>query len=250
MNARADIATPADWPAGDVFNADGRAPLVLVCEHASNTVPPGYADLGCDATDLSRHIAVDLGAADLARELALRLDAPAVLCSTSRLFVDCNRAPFETDWIAEVSDGRTIPGNAGLSAADKHARAQLVFEPFHALVAKTVASKRCDGGDPLIVAVHSYAAFLDGAARPPVAVIWDQPEPAARVVASLRREVELVGDNTPYDGRLARGYTFDRHARAFGLRRFAIEVRQDLLGDRAGVARWARIVGEGIGAAL
>lgn len=240
----------AAWPAGEVFNPDGRAPLVLVCEHASNRIPPGYADLGCDAHDLSRHIAVDLGAGELARGLALHLDAPAVLCSTSRLFVDCNRAPFESDWIAPVSDGSAIAGNADLSAAQRHARAQLVFEPFHALVGETVAAKRRDGGDPLIVAVHSYAPFLDGLARPPVAVIWDQPTPATLVVAGLRREVEPVGDNAPYDGRLARGYTFDRHARPFGLRRFAIEVRQDLLGEPGGAARWTRIVGDAIAAAM
>lgn len=244
------IAAAAPWPAGEVFNPDGAAALVLVCEHASNRIPPGYADLGCGPHDLARHIAVDIGAAELARGLALRLDAPAVLCSTSRLFVDCNRAPFEADWIPETADGTAIAGNAGLCAQDRHARAALVFEPFHALVGETVAAKRRAGQAPLIVAVHSYAASLDGVARPPVAVIWDQPDPAARVVAALRREVAPVGDNAPYDGRVLHGYTVERHARPFGLRRLAIEVRQDLLGEEGGVAAWTRIVGDAIGSAI
>ncbi|SDY21538.1 Predicted N-formylglutamate amidohydrolase [Lysobacter sp. yr284] len=238
------------WPAGEVFNPAGAAPLVLVCEHASNRIPPGYADLGCSPRELARHIAVDIGAAELTRGLALHLDAPAVLCTTSRLFVDCNRAPFEADWIAPVSDGTAIPGNAGLSADGRHARAALVFEPFHALVGETVAAKRRAGIAPLLVAVHSYAASLDGVARPPVAVIWDRPEPAAQVVAALRREVAPVGDNAPYDGRRLHGYTVERHARPFGLRRLAIEVRQDLLGEDGGVAAWTRIVGDAIGCAL
>jgi len=81
----------SDWVAGEVVNSTGRAPLVLVCEHAANAIPTGYGTLGCTKADLQRHIAIDVGAADLSRGLAKALDAPAVLCSTSRLFVDCNR---------------------------------------------------------------------------------------------------------------------------------------------------------------
>ncbi|MBV9949245.1 MAG: N-formylglutamate amidohydrolase, partial [Myxococcales bacterium] len=48
-----------------------------------------------------------------------------------------------------------------------------------------------------------------------------------------------VGDNQPYamDGT---DYTVPRHAHAQGLPYLELEFRQDLLGDDAGVRRWAQ----------
>ena len=67
-------------------------------------------------TALSRHIAWDIGAAELTRRLADRLDAPAVLAGYSRLVIDLNRQPGDPQSILEVSDGVVIPGNVGLDA--------------------------------------------------------------------------------------------------------------------------------------
>jgi predicted N-formylglutamate amidohydrolase len=77
--------------ANDHVNADGAAPVVLVCEHASNYLPTRYRGLGLPKQELSRHIAWDIGAAELTRHLATRLGAIAFLAGASRLLVDCNR---------------------------------------------------------------------------------------------------------------------------------------------------------------
>jgi predicted N-formylglutamate amidohydrolase len=57
---------------------------ILVCDHASNAIPPEYGDLGLDPVQLERHIAYDIGAAALTRSLAKELAAPAVLSRISR----------------------------------------------------------------------------------------------------------------------------------------------------------------------
>jgi hypothetical protein len=62
-------------PPTTIVNADGAAPFVLVCEHASNYLPTRYRGLGLPEHELSRHIAWDIGAAELTRHLATRLDA-------------------------------------------------------------------------------------------------------------------------------------------------------------------------------
>ena len=61
--------------ADNLVNADGAAPFVLVCEHASNYMPSRYGGLGLPEQELTRHIAWDVGAAELTRQLASRLDA-------------------------------------------------------------------------------------------------------------------------------------------------------------------------------
>jgi predicted N-formylglutamate amidohydrolase len=240
----------AAWVAGEVLNPEGRTPLVLICEHASNAMPPGYGTLGCEREDLERHIAVDVGAAALSRGLAKALDAPAILCSTSRLFVDCNRYPFDDEWMPSKADGSIIPANVDLTGEEKQRRFELVFEPFHAMVGDVVARKRRQGPPPLLIAIHTYAANMNGVPRLPAAVIWDEAEPARQVVAALRSLVPEVADNSPYDGRIHRGYTFGRHARPFGLRRFAIEVRQDLLNTEVAVGQWVGILAHAFSSVL
>jgi predicted N-formylglutamate amidohydrolase len=99
------------------FNEHGEAPLVLVCDHASNHMPPEFGDLGLSKPDLERHIAWDIGALGLARGMAQTLDAPLVHPTASRLILDCNRDPYAaSDSIPQSSEDTIIPGIPGNSA--------------------------------------------------------------------------------------------------------------------------------------
>ena len=57
---------------------------LITCDHASNAIPPGYGTLGLPSEALDRHIAYDIGAAEVVRALAGQLGAPAVLSTYSR----------------------------------------------------------------------------------------------------------------------------------------------------------------------
>ena len=85
------LLSPADGPPVEVANPQGISEVVVVCEHAANRVPRALGSLGLAAGALESHIAWDPGAAEVARELARRLDATAVLQRFSRLVHDCNR---------------------------------------------------------------------------------------------------------------------------------------------------------------
>ena len=71
----------------------GRSEFLLVCDHASRLVPHSLGSLGLDETQLASHIAWDIGAAGVARQLSTALDATLLLQSYSRLVIDCNRPP-------------------------------------------------------------------------------------------------------------------------------------------------------------
>jgi predicted N-formylglutamate amidohydrolase len=47
----------------------------------------------------------------------------------------------------------------------------------------------------------------------------------------------VAGDNLPYSGKVLNA-TMNRHAEANDIAYLGIEVRQDLIGDEVGVARW------------
>ena len=194
------------------------------------------------AADLDRHIAVDLGAAALTRALTAVLQVPAILSGYSRLVVDCNRHLNDPSAFPEISDGVVIPANRALAAAERGARADALYWPYHAALAGALMSL---GPGPALVAIHTFTPELTGLARPwQVGILWDEDDRlAASLVAGLRADGRLcVGDNEPYSGRYPAGYTIDAHAESRGLPHVSIEVRQDLLVTPDGVRRWAALL--------
>ena len=70
------------------------------------------ARLVCRREALDRHIAYDIGAAEVTRALAALLGAPAVLSTYSRLLIDPNRGLDDPTLVMRYSDGAIVPGNA------------------------------------------------------------------------------------------------------------------------------------------
>ncbi len=244
---------PDDPPPFTLHNGNGRSPVVLVCDHASNAVPRTLGGLGLPDEAFSRHIAVDIGAADLTRQLAERLGGPAVLAGYSRLVIDCNRQPGDPASIAETSDGIVVPGNCGLTDQEADLRLEAVFWPYHRTVTHTLAHQWRHGPPPALVSVHSFTPQMrDGQLRPwQVGILWNHdPRIAVPLIRLLREDPDLcVGDNKPYSGRQV-GFTTDNHAAAAGLPHVVLEVRQDLIEHAEGRVWWAERLGQALEAVL
>jgi predicted N-formylglutamate amidohydrolase len=222
--------------------------FVFACDHASAALPADAHGLGLPPSAFTRHIALDLGAADLARALGERFTAPVVLAPFSRLYIDCNRRLDDLTSIPETSDGTAIPGNQRLSPEARAARARLAFHPYHAAVAAACAQV----AKPILVAVHSFTPALASATPRPwnVGVLWDRDAAfAVPLLGALRGAGHCIGDNLPYSLRHPARYTLERHGEAWGRHHVGLEVRQDLLLAAGGVARWARVVGDALAAA-
>src|SRR5258708_14539176 len=71
----------------------GRSNFVIVVDHAGRRIPRRLNDLGLPASELQRHIACDIGALGVARQVAAALDAPLVAQDYSRLVIDFNCDP-------------------------------------------------------------------------------------------------------------------------------------------------------------
>lgn len=236
--------TEPEPPSFRVLNPDGRAPVVLVCDHASRVVPPALRNLGLGDDELCRHIGWDPGTAAICERLSAALDAPAVLGGVSRLVIDCNRRPDDPTLICEISDGTLVPGNRNLDPAERERRLAAYFRPYHAAVAQTVAAVRQRVAVPAVLFIHSFTPRLrvTGIDRPwHIGVVWDRDDRlAAPLLRALRDEGDLVvGDNEPYSGRTHAGYSLFEHGQDRGLHHVMIEVRQDLLDDETGIAAWS-----------
>jgi len=238
----------------ECLNLDGGAPLLLICDHASNRVPPELDNLGLTLEQLNQHIGWDIGAADIARALSRLMDAPAVLCSTSRLVIDVNRAPGDASRIPQISDQIVIPGNQNLTEADKIGRAEKYFCPYHHAIAETLTYLRRPGEPsrniPAIFSIHTFTPSMpskNGSKRPwHAGVLWNRdPRIAEPLIRLLQNHSDnlIIGNNEPYSGKEIY-YSVDCHASSSGFPHCAIEVRQDLVETLEGAFYWAKIIAE------
>lgn len=217
---------------------------LVVCDHASNRIPPEFGDLGLSAIKLLDHIAWDIGARDVARRLAIHLHAPMIEQGISRLVIDANRPADHPTLIPAISDGTAIPGNQNLGSEERQRRLTNYYQPYHRRIDRHLKQLQSISLTPTLVSIHSFTPCLGsvGQARPwPIGVLWDKdPVFASYMIRELGRDGGLVGDNQPYDGRDLPGDTVDCHAARRQLPHTTIELRQDLLGTPAARARWAR----------
>jgi predicted N-formylglutamate amidohydrolase len=242
------LLAPDEPSAAIPFNSGAAGRALLVCDHASAVIPRALLGLGLPIEALTRHIAVDIGAAALTKSLAVRLSTPALLAGYSRLVVDCNRAPDAPDAFTVDGDGHRVIGNEQLDAAARQARLTAIHEPYHACLGDTLESVESRGA-VAVIAIHSFTPVLRRRARPWVAgVLYGDDRRLAGPLLSALRAAQLggIGDNEPYSGRVPGAYTVHRHAAARGRLHVSLEIRQDELFTPAGIQRWA----EALAAAL
>jgi predicted N-formylglutamate amidohydrolase len=223
-----------------VIDGDATGGIILLCDHASNAVPQSYARLGLPDDEFRRHIAYDIGAADVTRGLAERLRAPAILSTFSRLLIDANRGEDDPTLIMRLSDGAVVPGNAHVDAGERARRIALFHAPYHAAIDAAIDRSLAAGSVPMLVSLHSFTPVWRGTARSwHAGILSDRDRRLAEaLIAGLSADPALhVGDNEPYRGALANDCLY-RHGTGRGLAHALIEIRQDLIGDEAGVAGW------------
>jgi predicted N-formylglutamate amidohydrolase len=240
---------PGDPPPYMTYNDHGRAPVLLVCDHASPFFPASMNQLGLADWVIERHVAWDIGSDKLSRFLADELDAQLVLAGFSRLIVDPNRQPDDPSAFPAVSDGVAIPGNLDLSDQQKADRVRSFFKPYHDKISERLNGFLERGIVPAMIAVHTCTPVFDRVVRPwHIGVMWDKDE---RIPVPLIRHFNAIddiciGDNEPYSGKHPHDFTIDFHAEPAGLPHVGFEVRQDLVADDEGARRWARILADGL----
>jgi predicted N-formylglutamate amidohydrolase len=237
-------AAASGFPAFETIPGALDAGALIICDHAANAIPPGYGMLGLPREALERHIAYDIGAADVTRALAAELAAPAVLSTFSRLVIDPNRGLDDPTLVMRLSDGAIVPGNAHADAREIARRGAQFWAPHRGAIAATVEAMLATGEPPAIVSIHSFTGVMRGVARPwKIGILWDRdgriPKP---LIEALLAEPDLsadeVGDNEPYDGALV-GDTIDEVATSRGLANALIELRQDQIAEKKDALAWA-----------
>ncbi|KXG86165.1 N-formylglutamate amidohydrolase [Agrobacterium bohemicum] len=215
-----------------VENPLGKGRVLLVCEHASHTLPASFGTLGLSDDVLESHIAWDPGALAVARLLSASLDATVIYQNYSRLIYDCNRPPESPSAMPATSEIYDIPGNANLSEAERFARTAALYIPFHDRISDLVAAR----DSVVLVTMHSFTPVYHGKRRDvEIGLLHDVD---ARLVDAMLDHVESenfqVERNQPYGPEDGVTHTLRLHALPNGLLNVMIEVRNDLIQNEEG----------------
>ena len=242
---------PEDLPPVHEHNAAGRSSFLLTCDHYGRLFPRALGDLGVAKNELTRHIAWDIGIAGVADALSKHLDAHLIAQRYSRLVIDCNRPPDAPSSIPRISEATVIPGNEGLAREAAALRRRAVFDPYHRRISEVIDRRLRDAVPTVLVSLHSFTAVYAGIARPwHIGTLYHRDTRLPPLLLKLLRDEPdlVVGDNEPYAVSDETDYTIPVHGEARGLMNSGIEIRQDLIADRAGQQQWAerlaRIFGE------
>jgi predicted N-formylglutamate amidohydrolase len=231
-------------PPVEILAAAGHSPIVLLCEHASNYIPPEYDGLGLSAADLQRHIAWDIGAAEVTRHLSRMLDATAFLGTYSRLVIDLNRPLGVRSSIVTRSEATDIPGNASISAEERERRERLIFTPYHMAIEAHLKERSAIARKTVMVAIHSFTPVYLGNVRPwHAGILFEKGASLAEATMERLRAGDSalnVGGNVPYSVSIDEDYGLLVHGDNIGNPAMLIEIRQDLIATPDAAASWAK----------
>ncbi|MEE9347176.1 MAG: N-formylglutamate amidohydrolase [Robiginitomaculum sp.] len=217
----------------------GGRPLFIFADHASRHIPKALNNLGLNGDDLTRHIAHDVGTMGLLEGLCERFGCGGQAATISRLVIDVNRDPNAEGLIPQISDGTKIAGNFNVNASERARRISAYHAPYHSVLGENIERAARDSCDPLIVSLHSFTPNLrtDGLFRmTEIGLLFKSDPKTAQLTAAQFTRMGRnfsVGMNRPYSA-FDLNYTVDVQVTPRGLRHVTFEVRQDLIGDKAG----------------
>jgi len=232
-------------PFVEIRNSAGSGNCLIVCEHASNFIPPEYDNLGLKADTLTSHIAWDPGALAVAARISEVLDAPLVAQGASRLLYDCNRPPHDASSIPAQSEIYRVPGNENVSDEQRRNRAERFYVPFRDALAAEIEKRP---NPPVIVTVHSFTPVYHGKRRDvEIGILHDSDSRLADAVLAQAGASSdfIVRRNEPYGPQDGVTHTLREHALPRRLPNVMIEIRNDLIADEESqnamaeqLARW------------
>ncbi|HHS94611.1 MAG TPA: N-formylglutamate amidohydrolase [Rhodobacterales bacterium] len=225
----------------------GPAPVVILCEHASNAFPEPFGALGLEAEVRQSHVAWDPGALGIAERLSSTWNVPLVHAGVSRLIYDCNRPPDSPDAMPVKSEIFDIPGNRDLTPSERAQRVEGVYRPFVAAVDAAIEAAHPHA----LVTIHSFTPVYFGKQRSvEIGILYDEDALLAEALLAQDWNGYDVRGNEPYGPEDGVTHSLRLHAISRGLPNVMIEIRNDLLATPEGAEAVFVVLSRNLGAAL
>lgn len=214
--------------------------ILITCEHGGHRVPAAYRRLFANsARVLQSHRGWDCGALELARCMSRGLQAPLIHATVTRLLVDLNRSPGNSNHFSRYS--------MGLAEDAKATILRRYYEPYRNEVEAWIANALSAQATVAHFSMHSFTPVLRGQVRQAdVGLLYDPRRPPEKELCEAWRQringmrPELrVRKNYPYLG-ITDGFTTHLRRR-FGDGYLGIELEVNQRWPRGDKVRWQRL---------
>ena len=224
MNNPALISIPA---------RDPEAQIVLLCEHASNTIPPPLKVSKQDEPWLQTHWAWDIGVAKVIQTVSEQLACSAVLANFSRLVCDPNRPIEDETFVRHELEGHPLSFNQNMDSKELQRRVTTYYEPYHQAVDEMIRTRLNMNSNFLVFSLHSFTPVYLGQPREvEVGVLFDDYEKeACQILESFKSQGFDTRLNEPWSGANGMMFSPHKHGTHHNLINLELEVRQDLIGN-------------------
>ena len=106
--------------------------------------------------------------------------------------IDCNRASGVPSSIPEIGEHTPIPGNVGLTEADKNARLREIFTPYHDRINTLLNAREAAGRRTVYIAMHSFTPSFKGENRAmEIGVLYNRDRRLAGILLDLLRAFKM-----------------------------------------------------------
>ncbi len=219
----------------ELYGWPDRGRVLFSCEHASNRLPEFAEPEPADLPWMQTHWAYDIGVADLVRELVRRTESMAVLSRFSRLLCDANRDPNDPAAILPRVEQHVLGFNEFMAVQERSERIERYHKPYHDAIDELIQRRLPEGGDFLLLSMHSFVPALYGLQRNlDVGVLFNPYESVARRLAgTIKAQGLITALNEPYSGRRGLIYSAARHGLGNQVIYLELEINQALLASRA-----------------
>jgi len=214
---------------GAVTSISGAGQVLLVGEHAGDTVPEPWGDLGLPPELFNSHFGVDIGIRNLITQVAQTVNAPAVLASYSRIFLDYNRPKNSVEYCRPDLAGIPVPLNHALSSQEMAWRQAVAAHPLDQAIEASMTRAK------ILFPVHSFTPVMNGEKRDvDIGILYREKTPLITAIDDFMiarcqgHGIRYVHEE-PYAYNPAHNETLKRHGYDSGRPGFQIEVRNDLL---------------------
>ncbi len=176
--------------------------FVITCEHGGNHIPRQYRSFFCGCERLLRsHRGYDRGALRMAKELALALNAPLFVMTTSRLLVDLNRSIGHPQLFSQIT--KHVPVTVRREILTRY------YLPYRHRVEQTIAEAIRSGSRVIHISSHSFTPELKEQIRhADIGLLYDPARLDERALccrwqASLKAKAPdlTIRRNYPYAGK-------------------------------------------------
>ncbi len=237
------LLTAGDPAPVALYNGGGQSPFLLVADHAGNIFPRTLGRLGISTPEAQRHIALDIGIANVSRILADALDAPLIQQNYSSACDRLQQAAKRYDVDSRNQRAHANPGQRRPERSRAGRAEREIFRPYHDAIAAALERRRQAETPTALIALHSFTLVFKSLERPWHAALLYHRDPklAHALLALLRAEPGLnVGDNQPYFVSDDTDYTIPVHGERRNITHALIEIRQDLIVEENGQREWAQ----------